>query len=123
MVQKVTYYTYKQSAEALNPRSKAFYKFVDQLVYYIENEGSVQVRLEGASSRIGKSTNDTKMKLAYTRIEDLKDNLERELYKRGINPQRMIIEEETTLITGPDKNLGSPEDFRKAQYVKAIIVR
>lgn len=116
-------YTYKQSAEALNPRSKAFYKFVDQLVYYIENEGSVQVRLEGASSRIGKSTNETKMKLAYTRIEDLKDNLERELYKRGINPQRMIIEEETTLITGPDKNLGSPEDFRKAQYVKAIIVR
>ena len=113
---------YKESTEALDPRQKKFYSFTDQLVYLIQNEGSVRIRLEGSSSKSGKSPRDAKEKLAYTRIEDLKDNLERELYKRGINPQRLIIVEEQASVQGPDAKKGTEQEFYKAQYVKAIIV-
>ncbi len=113
---------YNESKEALDPRQKQFYSFVDQLAYLIKNEGSVKIRLEGSSSKTGNSPMDTKEKLAYTRIEDLKDNLERELYKRGLSPQRLIIAEELTLVQGPEPKKGTPEEYRKAQYVKAIIV-
>ncbi len=117
-------YTYKQNAEALNPRSKQFYAFVDQLAYFIETEGTVQIRLEGAASSVGKASLNTKEKLAYTRVEDLKDNLERELYKRGINPQRMMITEELHHVREPVSGEESSIDsFKKTQYVKAIIVR
>lgn len=113
---------YNESIEAMDPRQKQFYSFVDQLTYLIKNEGVVKIRLEGSSSKTGNSPMDTKEKLAFSRIEDLKDNLERELYKRGINPQRLIIAEELTLVQGPEPKDGTPEEFRKAQYVKAIIV-
>lgn len=117
-------YTYKQNAEALNPISKQFYAFIDQLTYYIETEGSVQIRLEGATSTVGQASLNTKEKLAYTRVEDLKDNLERELYKRGVNPQRMIITEELHHVREPIAGEESSIDsFKKTQYVKAIIVR
>lgn len=113
---------YAESIEALDPRQKEFYSFVDQLTYLIKNEGLVKIRLVGSSSKTGNSPMDAKEKLAFTRIEDLKDNLERELYKRGVNPQRLIIAEELTLVQGPEPKKGTPEEFRKAQYVKAIIV-
>ena len=113
---------YKESEEALDPRQKKFYSFVDQLVYLIQNEGSVKVRLEGSSSKTGKSLQATKEKLAYTRIEDLKANIERELYKRGVNPQRMIVVEEQASLQGPEPKDGTVQEFLKAQYVKAIIV-
>ncbi len=113
---------YNESREAMDPRQKQFYSFVDQLSYLIKNKGFVKIRLEGSSSKTGKSSRDSKEKLAYTRIEDLKDNLERELYKRGVNPQRLLISEEITLLQGPEANKGTAEEYRKAQYVKAIIV-
>ncbi|MCT4583185.1 MAG: DUF1573 domain-containing protein [Flavobacteriales bacterium] len=116
-------YTYRQNAEALNPRTKQFYAFVDQLAYFITTEGAVQIRLEGAASSVGKSSLSTKEKLAYTRVEDLKDNLERELYKRGINPQRMMITEELHHVREPVQGESSIDSFKKTQYVKAIIVR
>lgn len=116
-------YYYKQSAEALNYKQKQFYAFVDKLSYLIQTEGTAKVRLEGSSSKSGNSILDTKKKLAYTRIEDLKDNLERELYKRGINPQRMIVIEENALVGGPEKIQGTEKEFIKHQYAKAIIVR
>lgn len=112
-------YTYQKNAEALNPRNKQFYEFVNQLVYLIQTEGSVQVRMEGAASDLGNASENTKEKLAYTRVEDLKDNLERELYKRGINPQRMIITEELHHIRKHTEG----DSFQKSQYVKAIIVQ
>jgi len=112
-------YTYQKNAEALNPRNKQFYEFVNQLVYLIQTEGSVQVRMEGAASDLGNASDNTKEKLAYTRVEDLKDNLERELYKRGINPQRMIITEELHHIRKHTEG----DSFQKSQYVKAIIVQ
>jgi len=98
---------YKESEEALDPRQKKFYSFVDQLVYLIQNEGAVKIRLEGSSSKTGQSPLATKEKLAYTRIEDLKDNLERELYKRGINPQRLNVVEEQASVQGPDPKKGT----------------
>ncbi len=113
---------YKDIEEAINPRDYDFTTFIDRLVTEIYKKGVVKVSLEGSSSKTGRSPIYVKEKLAYVRIEDLKLNIERALYKRGINPQRFEVVEEITLVQGPEKGEGTEEEYRKAQYVKAIIL-
>ena len=113
---------YKDIEEAINPRDYDFTTFIDRLVAEIYKNGVAKISLEGSSSKTGKSPLYAKEKLAYVRIEDLKLNIERALYKRGVNPQRLEVVEEITLVQGPEKGEGTEEEYRKAQYVKAIIL-
>ena len=113
---------YDEGMETLNPNEKSFLSFVNQIEYLIKTQGYAKIKLEGSSSKVTMKGAYANEKLAYTRIENLKDNLERELYKRGINPQRLEVVEELTFVQGPEPKVGEPHEYKKAQYVKAVLV-
>ena len=111
---------YQSSTEALDPQNKLFFSFVNQLEYLIKTKGYAKIRMEGSSSNTTSRSSHSNEKLAYVRIEDLKENLEKALYKRGVNPQRLEITEETTIVQRTETN--DIENSKKVQYVKAVLV-
>ncbi len=113
---------YKSSVEALETNTKPFYSFINQIEYLIKTQGFAKIKLEGSSSHTIIKTYHSNEKLAYVRIEDLKENIEKALYKRGVNPQRLEVIEEIVLVQGPAYGKGSPEEYKKVQYVKALLV-
>ena len=108
---------YKSSTETLDTQSKSFYSFVNQIEYLIRTQGYAKLSLEGSSSNSIIKSYHSNEKLAYVRIEDLKENLEKALYKRGVNPQRLEIVEELVLVQEKEEATD-----QEAQYVKAVLV-
>lgn len=113
---------YKSSTEALDSQNKLFYSFVNQIEYLIKTQGYAKIKMEGSSSNSVIKSYHSNEKLAYIRIEDLKENLEKTLYKRGVNPQRLEVIEEIVLVQGPEQGKGNDEEYKKVQYVKAVLV-
>jgi hypothetical protein len=100
-----------------------FITFLDQLIYQIETHGYANIILEGSSSKIPSVEHRNNDVLAYQRIKELKRILEYELYKKGINPLKLNIVEERTIVQGPPYDLQKPKsDYFSFQYVRVFMV-
>jgi len=100
-----------------------FITFLDQLIYQIETHGFANIILEGSSSKIPSVEHRNNDVLAYQRIKELKRILEYELYKKGINPLKLNIVEERTIVQGPPYDLQKPKsDYFSFQYVRVFMV-
>ncbi len=114
---------FKKENQWINVNDPIFQEFLNHLIIQIENNGYVNLLIEGSSSKIQNTEYKNNDVLAYSRIVELKKALERELYKNGVNPMKLSIIEELTRVQGPTYNVKNDvSEYQPYQYVKAFIV-
>lgn len=114
---------YKNENQQISSESDLFKAFITKIIYQIETFGYVNVLIESSSSTVPSAESKNNEVLAYKRISDLKLVIERELYKSGVNPLKIVFVEERATVQGPKYSPTSKiEDFYPYQYVKAFIV-
>lgn len=114
---------FKKETEWINVNDPTFQEFLNHLIIQIENNGFVNLIIEGSSSRTPSTEFRNNEVLAYSRIVELKKALERELYKNGVNPMKLSILEEVTQVQGPSYDAKKDvSEYQPYQYVKAFIV-
>ena len=102
--------------------SSVFQDFIDKLANVIAKQGYVKLVVESSSSKVPTRTHRFNEKLAYFRAQDAKNKIYDEIFRRGINPNKVIIKDERILVTGPEykKELEGTGVYDQYQYIKVI---
>lgn len=103
--------------------STVFQNFIERLVIAINQKGYVGVILESSSSRVPTSNYKDNLFLSFSRAEKTISLLREELIKKGINPDRLIINEQRILVQGPEYSNDYNKNsfiYEQYQYIKII---
>ena len=114
-------FTY-QDLEVLNS-STIFQAFINRLAVHIQTFGYVKIIIESSSSRLPTRKLGNPKHLSYHRAQEAKNSIYEEIQKRGINPSKVIITEERTLVQGPEYKNDYDQNadiYEKFQYVKIL---
>lgn len=104
-------------------QSDVFQVFINRLVPEINQTGYVKLIVESSSSRVKTDNFSSNDALSFSRIEDLRNKLYEEIIRRGLDPRRIIITEERSLVQGPPYLNGDNKMnpvFQPYQYIKII---
>lgn len=114
----VHYFEY--NIKDIDPNSKEFKKFIDDIVLLVEKNGSVRISIESSASKVPTKTFITNENLSEKRALEAKLLIYAALREKNIKSNQVTIDKITTLVQGPDYrgDYQNKKKYEKYQYVK-----
>lgn len=111
------------NSSEINTDGMVYAGFIKRLISVVEKQGYIKLIIESSASKVPTRDYRNNIVLAYDRAEDARQKLYNSMVEHGIDPQRIIIVEERTLVQGPDYEKGfdrSLPTYTEHQYIKII---
>lgn len=114
---------YNSNSFTLDSNATMFKVFMKGIIDEINVFGYSKIILESSSSKAPTRTNMSSETISYKRAEETRDIMKNYLHRAGIDPNRLILVEETCLVQGPEYDLDyfeNKQKYKQFQYIKII---
>jgi hypothetical protein len=111
------------NSTGLNTAGIGYKVFIKKLMPVMRDQGYVKLIIESSASKVPTESHRHSIVLAFDRAEDARQKIYNSMVANGVDPQRVIIVEERTLVQGPAYEKGldrSLPTYTDHQYIKII---